>query len=154
MKKASRRGFGPREIRYQGAIVKDHRVLLITHQEHRSNRIYWVIPGGGIEYGESETQCVIREMKEETNLVVNVDRLLLDEPAPSRGIYKRLKTYLCSIVNGTPAPGSEPEASDYYSITSVQWFDLRDPASWHPDMRADDITRGQVERIRDALGYQ
>ena len=50
------------------------------HKHHSTGRAYWVIPGGGIEGSESEEECVIREMKEETNLDVTIDRLVFDEP--------------------------------------------------------------------------
>ena len=145
----------PRHTRYQGAIIRDHHILLITHHEHRSGRFYWVVPGGGIEPPETEEECVIREMLEETHLSVKVDRLLLDEPARSRGIYQRYKTYLCSVEAGVAEPGSEPEpdVAARYSITDVGWFDLRDPDSWDEKLQADRITRPQVESIRKALGY-
>lgn len=144
-----------RHTRYQGAIIRDHHVLLITHHEHHSGRFYWVIPGGGRELPESEEECVVREMREETELIVKVERLLLNQPAPKRGVYQRHKTYLCTVLGGVAAPGSEPEpdVAARYSITDVEWFDLRDPESWDQTLRADTITRPQVETIREALGY-
>lgn len=55
-----------RIIRYQGAIIKDHHVLLLRHREHKTGRSYWLFPGGSIEENETEEQCVAREMFEET----------------------------------------------------------------------------------------
>ena len=43
-----------RHTRYQALIVADYQVLLIRHKEHACGKAYWVIPGGGIEDGESE----------------------------------------------------------------------------------------------------
>ncbi len=77
-----------RKIRYQGAIINDHQILLVRHAEHVSGRSYWIIPGGGIEAGETEEECVQREMLEETNLRVEVERLLLDEEGIRGGIYQ------------------------------------------------------------------
>ena len=62
--------------RCQGAIIRDHQILLITHQERDTGRSYWVIPGGGLESGETPEQCTRREMQEETGLEVQVNRLL------------------------------------------------------------------------------
>ena len=111
------------KFRYQGAIVKDQHILLIRHQEHASGRDYWIIPGGGRIDGESEEQCVIREMKEETNLDVAVERLLLEEVMAAEylgkeRVYKGSKTYLCRIVAGEASPGGEPEpeAASHLSI--------------------------------------
>jgi 8-oxo-dGTP diphosphatase len=61
-----------RYTRYQGAIVRNHSILLIRQRENESGRSYWILPGGGIEPGETEEDCVRREMKEETNLDVRV----------------------------------------------------------------------------------
>lgn len=56
-----------RKTRYQAAIMSGEEILLIKHQEHKSGRAYWLLPGGGIEDGETEVKCVEREVREETN---------------------------------------------------------------------------------------
>ncbi len=92
-------------------------------------------------------------MREETGLEVAVERLLLDVPDHPGGAYQRLHTYLCRVTGGQAAPGYEPEveASDFYGIAAVGWFDLRAPAAWPPDVLADPISRPQIEHIRAAL---
>ena len=144
-----------RFARYQGAIVRDDHILLIQHAHHEDERSYWLIPGGGIEPGESEQACVAREMLEETNLRVRVERLLLDELAEPGGVYQRRKTYLCAVEAGEASPGYEPEpdAAAAYGITAVAWFDLRSPAVWPDEVLADPITRPLLQRVRAALGY-
>ncbi|MBA3948132.1 MAG: NUDIX hydrolase [Herpetosiphonaceae bacterium] len=143
-----------RIIRYQGAIIRDHHILLIKHTEH-AGRSYWVIPGGGIEPDETEEECVQREMQEETCLHVQVQHLLLDEPGILGGVYQRRKTYLCHILHGEPQPGYEPEAeaSSVYGITEVGWFDLQQPTTWNDQIVADSITYPQLQQIQAALGY-
>ena len=44
--------------RYQGAIIKDDKILLIKHTEYESGRSFWVIPGGGREADETEKAWV------------------------------------------------------------------------------------------------
>jgi 8-oxo-dGTP pyrophosphatase MutT (NUDIX family) len=80
-----------RTTRYQGAVIRNDRMLLIKHHEYATGHGYWVIPGGGREDGETEEECVIREVKEETHLNVRVEQLLLDEPGHPGGVYQRLK---------------------------------------------------------------
>ena len=145
-----------RSIRYQGAIIQDHQILLLKQIEHASGRSYWQIPGGRIELDETEEQCVQREMLEETGLEVQIDSLLLDEPSPpSDSIYQRWKTYRCTILAGEALPGSEPEADlvDAYSFTEVGWFDLRDPATWDARLGADSYIAAWLRRVQEALGY-
>ena len=141
--------------RYQGAIIRDHQVLLLKQIEHASGRSYWQIPGGRIAPVETEEQCVRREMREETGLDVQIDSLLLDEPSPSDSIYQCWKTYRCTILSGEALPGSEPEA-DYanaYSFIEVGWFDLRDPATWDARLGADSYIAAWLQRIQAVLGY-
>ena len=125
------------------------------HKQHSTGRAYWVIPGGGIEGSESEEECVIREMKEETNLVVTIDRLIFDEPAHPDGVYKWTKTYICHSVSGEASPGyePEPEAAADYSISEVRWFDLRDESDWDDGLFQDPFTYPQLINLRELLGY-
>jgi ADP-ribose pyrophosphatase YjhB (NUDIX family) len=145
-----------RHTRYQGAIIADDRILLIRHCERSSGRSYWTIPGGGREPGETEEECVVREMREETNLEVRVESLLLDlpEPAGSRP-YRRRRTYVCRVVSGEAAPGYEPEdeAAARYAIVEVAWFDLRSEESWGELVTGDRITYPLLVAVRHALGY-
>ena len=144
-----------RYIRYQGAIVRDNQILLIRHREHESGRNYWILPGGGIEPGESEEDCVRREIKEETNLDARIVSLLLIETNPTKNTYLSRKTYLCEPTVGEASPGLEPEPehSNWYSIAEVKWFDLRDESSWDSELTTDPITYGQLQRIRHTLDY-
>jgi ADP-ribose pyrophosphatase YjhB (NUDIX family) len=145
----------PRITRYQAAIVRGEEILLIKHREHKDGRSYWVLPGGGIESGETETECVGREVREETNLEVSIERLLLDEPPmfDNGGMYQRFKTYLCRPVANEPSPGYEPEpdAAALYAIVEVGWFNLADERTWNDLIANDPITAPALRRIRTAL---
>jgi len=50
----------------RGLVVKNGQVLLIHRFKYGSE--YWVVPGGGVEEGESLEVALKREMKEETGL--------------------------------------------------------------------------------------
>lgn len=145
-----------RGTRVQGAIVRNHHILLIQNRAKITGRTYWLLPGGGIDGDETEEECVIREMKEETNLDVRVERLILDEPVHPAGLYERQKTYLCRPIAGVAKPGyePEPEAAAEYSITAVQWLDLQDDRGWDESIRQDPFTFPQLERLREVLGYK
>ena len=144
-----------RHTRYQGAILQDDKMLLIHHTEHESGRSYWVIPGGGREAGETEMACVRREMWEETNLVVTVERLLVETTIPNDPFNKTRKTYLCTIVSGQASPGYEPEAdaAALYAITEVAWFDLGSEEHWEASIFENRIAYPVLQQIRRTLGY-
>ena len=139
------------DTRYQGAIVRDHRILLVKHREDVSGRTYWIFPGGGLEPGEGEEACVRREMREETSMEVRVVRVLLDEVADGRIRRQWMKTYLCEPLTGTPRPGAEPEG--YNSIVEAKWFGLREEQGWDSDLVLDAFTYPLLQRVRGKLGY-
>jgi ADP-ribose pyrophosphatase YjhB (NUDIX family) len=47
-------------------IVQDDKILLT----HEVNSGWWLIPGGGLEEGETPEECCIREVEEETGAIV------------------------------------------------------------------------------------
>ncbi len=146
--------FPPRHTRYQAAIMIGSQLLLIRHEEHQSGRTYWLLPGGGREDGESEEECVMREMREETGLEVRIERLLEEhDSAHPDGIYAHYKTYLCTPISGEAQPGYEPEieASSVYKIAEVRWVDVWDMTTWDARISADPITSANLEMIRRAL---
>ena len=57
-------------------VIDNHegRVLLI--RRHKYGRNYYVVPGGGVENGETVAEAALREVKEETGLDVTIERKL------------------------------------------------------------------------------
>jgi 8-oxo-dGTP diphosphatase len=54
-----------------GAVVHDaDRRLLLIQRGHEPHRGLWSLPGGRVESGETKEQAVVREVREETGLVV------------------------------------------------------------------------------------
>ncbi len=65
-------------------LVFDGNSLLLVRFNPPEEGDHWQIPGGGSEPGESLNNCLVRELREETGLIV--------EPGPFR--------YLCHVVDG------------------------------------------------------
>jgi len=56
----------PRHVSCRGVIVKDGKILALR----RPKLDVYTLPGGGLEAGETLRQCVEREVREETGVVV------------------------------------------------------------------------------------
>jgi 8-oxo-dGTP pyrophosphatase MutT (NUDIX family) len=143
-----------RDIRFQAAIVRNHHVLL-AQMSTPEGRVFWLPPGGGREGNETPEECLVREIQEETGLIVSVECLLFTTPDMPGGAYDFLHTYLCHPVSGTAAAGIEPETEfmPVLLIHDLDWFDLRDPATWRPKEELGIITFPWLENLRAKLGY-
>lgn len=53
-------------------IVRDGRILLSRLAPRLTSKELWTLPGGGVEHGEDPRDTVVREMREETGLEVEI----------------------------------------------------------------------------------
>jgi len=103
------------------------RVLLC----HRRDIDLWNLPGGGLEGSELPTEAALREVREETGLEVEIERLV--------GVYGKndkdlVFTFECRVVGGQLSTSDESDAYGYFAIDQI-------PLNTNPK---------HVERIRDA----
>ncbi len=63
--------------RLTAAMLVEHEGKILLGKRNKVNaQDHWVIPGGGVEYGETTKEAAIRELKEETNLDVEDVKLI------------------------------------------------------------------------------
>jgi ADP-ribose pyrophosphatase YjhB (NUDIX family) len=105
-------GNGSDGVACVGGIAHDlaGRVLLVL-RGREPGRGLWSIPGGRIEVGETPEQAVIREMREETGLEVEVGELV---GRVVRGRYD-IADYACTAVGGALQAGDDAVACRWVS---------------------------------------
>ena len=124
-----------RHTRYQAVILRDDNAMLLVRCIFSDGRDWWMIPGGGRE-DETEEECIVREVREETGLDVRVERLLVDLPAdPPDGTYVRWRSFLCRVLGGEAAPGGGEGGGN--QLVEAMWVPLFDACAW-PDVIAND----------------
>jgi 8-oxo-dGTP diphosphatase len=66
-----------RTVRIRAAVLiwRDGGVLLVRHE--KAGHTYWLVPGGGVDPGETMVDAGARELREETGYDVEVNRLVL-----------------------------------------------------------------------------
>ena len=69
-------------IRVGVLICRDGEVLLVRHE--KGGRSYWLVPGGGVDAGETMVAAGARELLEETGYTVEIGRLLLSARRSTR----------------------------------------------------------------------
>jgi 8-oxo-dGTP diphosphatase len=69
-----------------GAVIKDDQGrLLLIKRGHEPGAGLWSLPGGRIEAGETDAEALVREMREETGLAVQVGPLVGRVRRPATG---------------------------------------------------------------------
>ena len=102
-----------------GVILHNEKVLLIK-RSIKPFQGYWTIPGGHIDYGESSQEALIREIKEETNIDVEIIRLIKLYDDPKRDPWGHIISiaYLCNPLN------IDAEFIENEEVESICWNDI------------------------------
>ncbi len=84
------------------AIIKNHKneVLVTQRSEKMSLPLKWEFPGGKIEKNETPEECLIREIKEELNIEVVIERSSSIVEHQYDTFTIRLFPFICRIQNG------------------------------------------------------
>lgn len=78
----------------------------------------WVIPGGGLDQGESPEEAVIREVLEETGYKVAITRKVA-EYLPVNKFTQFSHVYECQILSGTSSTGFETKDIAFFPIKNL-----------------------------------
>jgi 8-oxo-dGTP diphosphatase len=92
-----------------GAVIKDGRGrLLLIKRGHSPGAGLWSLPGGRIEPGETDAEALIREMREETGLVIEAGPLIgtVRRPAQDGGLFD-IRDYAATVTGGTLRAGDD-----------------------------------------------
>src|SRR5918996_73622 len=104
-----------------GSIMDDRGRFLVIR---RRDNGHWELPGGILELQETIHEGLVREVKEETGLLV--------EPIAQSGIYKNMKrgivalVFRCRVIEGQARPTAE--ASEFRWMTPAEVSDFLDEA--------------------------
>ncbi|MDX1661885.1 MAG: NUDIX domain-containing protein [Gemmatimonadota bacterium] len=109
-------------VRAQAVVFEGDRLLCARHEKRGES--YWVLPGGHLDPGETVWEALVREMAEETGLVVEAARLwaLGEFAAPDRHVVECV--FAVTAWTGEPARGHDPEAEEHpATLADVAWLD-------------------------------
>jgi len=109
--------------------------LLLIQRGHEPSAGLWSLPGGRIESGETDAEALVREMREETGLVVEVGRLVGSVRRPARdGDVLDIRDYAATVIGGRLQPGDD--AAD------ARWVEFA-------ELKSLPITDGLIEALTD-----
>ena len=108
-------------------IVKDNHVLLVRRGA-APLKGHWTLPGGVLELGESLLEGVVREVREETGLIVEpvelielVDRIHREQGSEQDRVQYHyvIADYLCRVTGGEARAASDAE--DVRWVQRAEW---------------------------------
>jgi ADP-ribose pyrophosphatase YjhB (NUDIX family) len=120
-------------IRVAALVVRDGKILLAEHE--KGGRRYWLLPGGGMEYGESVEETLKRELVEEAGLEIEVgDLLWVVDSIPDDG-----HRHVLNLILSAEAKTTELAPTPDRVLRDVKWKDIGELESLilFPDTRAE-----------------
>ena len=90
-----------KEIKVVAAIIQKENKILATKRGYGEFINMWEFPVGKIESGETKEQALVREIKEELNIEINVDKFAIDIEYQYPNFYLFMSCFMCSIKEGS-----------------------------------------------------
>ncbi|MGJ1433680.1 (deoxy)nucleoside triphosphate pyrophosphohydrolase [Sphingobacterium spiritivorum] len=85
-------------------IIHQEKILICQRSEKMKLPLKWEFPGGKIEPGESKKDCLIREIKEELHLHIEVNEALKMVEHHYTDFSLQLFPFVCSVRGGQLTP--------------------------------------------------
>jgi ADP-ribose pyrophosphatase YjhB (NUDIX family) len=126
-------------VRVSALVFDGESILLVRHGN------YWVLPGGGLELGETVKECVERELLEETKLEVGFGRIVFIGDFIQEDRHYLDVFVLCSRERGMLMKGDDPKVKDvkFVPLEELRLLDVKPPLivekiiAHHPDFDCD-----------------
>lgn len=95
-------------VRVAGILIRNEEILLVRHEKGGGS--YWLLPGGGVDFGESAAEALRREFEEEVRMEAEVGPLVLvhDSIPPDR--HRHVLNLYFLVESPTPVPRVQPDA--------------------------------------------
>ena len=112
-------------IRVTGVLIEEDKILLVKQKVNDKRN--WSLPGGKAERGETLEQALIREMKEETGLDVEINKLLyICDVAATDNALLHISFLLNRISGQIDLPSNEFESNPINDVRFVPINEILD----------------------------
>jgi len=133
-------GYATPKVDVRGVVFKDNSILLVRERQDG----LWTIPGGWVDVGESPSEAVEKEVRQESGYIVRATRLLAvydrnkhDHPPSVFHIYKLF--FLCELIGGEATTSIETDDVGFFRKDEL------------PPLSVSKITPAQIARMFEHL---
>lgn len=115
-----------------GVLARRRQKYLLIKEKIEGGKEWWLVPGGGVEWGETLEQAVKRELLEETNLKLKKAKFLTHKEAvfPKFGYHALIMFFETSVRSGKPKFEKKAIASGWFTAKEAKKLVLVDSAKW------------------------
>ena len=100
-------------------ILRQGELVLLGLRKSKHAHGFWGLPGGHLEGGESFEQCAIREMEEETGVILPSVQVLGVE---NTVYHAEQKHYVVVVTTALVPAGQEPKVMEPAKCAQWTWF--------------------------------
>ncbi|MBO9700850.1 MAG: NUDIX hydrolase [Sporocytophaga sp.] len=112
-------------VRVCGLLFRNSDILLVKHLTIGKNKFFYAPPGGGVDFGESAEESLIREFYEETGLIVRIKSFLLTHEYLEPPLHAIELFFEVEEIGGTLSLGTDPEMGlENQIIKEVKFWSL------------------------------
>lgn len=111
-------------VRVMGLLIRKNQILLLKHTGLNTENEFWLPPGGGVEFGESIKNALIREYKEETNISIKICDFLGVDEFISQDLHAVEFFFKVAQTGGKLRLGGDPEFEGGSILREATWMDI------------------------------
>lgn len=128
-----------KRINVVGAVIEDDNKIFVAERAYGFLKGKWEFPGGKVEEGETKEQALIREIEEELDSEIKVDKYITTVDYEYETFFLHMDVYLCNLVSGAlKTKENEHLAAKWVNKTELKNLD------WCP---ADKIIIPEIEKL-------
>ena len=134
-------------VAVSAAIVRDGRILVVRRARAPANGLF-TLPGGVVEIGETLTEAVAREVREETGLAIEPVALAGFREAIARDAASRVERHFIILCFASHWRAGEPVLNE--ELSEARWLDPAELAGLATTPGLAEIVAAAFERLKEA----
>lgn len=127
-----------KNIEVVAAIIRKEDMIFATQRGYGEFKDGWEFPGGKVEFGETPQQALVREIKEELDVEIEIGKLVEVVEYDYPKFHLTMHCFMCTIKNGELVL-KEHEAARWLTKENI------DTVDWLP------ADRGLISKVRKLI---
>lgn len=111
-------------VKVVAAVIRDGKKIFATARGYGDYKGGWEFPGGKVELGETSEQALVREIREELDIDINVSNLIYTVEYDYPNFHLSMDCFWCQITGGEIVLKEAQDARwlTAETIDSVDWL--------------------------------